>query len=137
MKLHFKVQSYQTNAVNDVVGCFAGQPMNSAMSYQIDPGAMKDDRKFWHDEEYQGFRNADLELSDTQLMENIQQIQSNQNLPVSRSLTEFTTVDKKERASLPKVPTIRPLCRRLVCTLMLKWRPEPGRPTATSKRFSR
>ena len=42
MKLKFKVQPYQTNAVNDVVDCFAGQPMTSGLTsgltYRIDPG---------------------------------------------------------------------------------------------------
>ena len=37
MKLKFKVQSYQTNAVNDVVDCFAGQPRTLSLSYRIDP----------------------------------------------------------------------------------------------------
>ena len=38
MKLKFKVQPYQTNAVNDVVDCFTGQPMTSGLTYRIDPG---------------------------------------------------------------------------------------------------
>ena len=38
MKLKFKVQPYQTIAVNDVVDCFAGQPMRSGLAYRIDPG---------------------------------------------------------------------------------------------------
>ena len=39
MKLKFKVQPYQTNAVNDVVDCFEGQPMSSGLTYRIDPGS--------------------------------------------------------------------------------------------------
>lgn len=38
MKLKFKVQPYQTNAVESVVDCFAGQPMTSGLTYRIDPG---------------------------------------------------------------------------------------------------
>ena len=35
MKLKFKVQPYQTNAVNDVVDCFAGQPMSTGLSLSL------------------------------------------------------------------------------------------------------
>lgn len=38
MKLKFKVQPYQTNAVESVVDCFAGQPFSTGTTYRIDPG---------------------------------------------------------------------------------------------------
>jgi type III restriction enzyme len=38
MKLKFKVQPYQTNVVDAVVACCAGRPMNSGLTYRIDPG---------------------------------------------------------------------------------------------------
>ena len=40
MKLKFKIQAYQTAAVQAVVDCFKGQPPSSsdAISYRIDPG---------------------------------------------------------------------------------------------------
>jgi len=38
MKLKFKVQAFQTNAVDSVVDCFAGQPRSEGISYRIDPG---------------------------------------------------------------------------------------------------
>ena len=43
MKLKFKMQSYQTAAVQAVVECFKGQPTASveAISYRIDPGTAK------------------------------------------------------------------------------------------------
>ena len=41
MKLRFKVQPYQTNAVIDVVDCFAGQPMTAGLSYRITPAARR------------------------------------------------------------------------------------------------
>ena len=39
MKLKFKIQAYQTAAVQAVVDCFKGQPPASseAISYRIDP----------------------------------------------------------------------------------------------------
>jgi hypothetical protein len=41
MKLKFKVQPYQTNAVDSVVDCFAGQVNTSGIAYRIDPGVNK------------------------------------------------------------------------------------------------
>ena len=91
MKLKFKVQSYQTDAVNDVIDCFVGQLMASALTYRIDPGIVKKGQQIRHDAEYEGFKNADLELTEVQIMRNIQKVQQRRNLPVSHSLTEFTT----------------------------------------------
>lgn len=90
MKLRFKVQSYQTNAVNDVVDCFAGQPMNSGMAYRIDPG-VKDQVSLFEE----GFKNAELALTEAQILENIQKVQRRQNLPVSQKITDFTSLDNR------------------------------------------
>lgn len=90
MKLKFKVQPYQTNAVNDVVDCFAGQPMTSGLTYRIDPGRKAQSSAF-----EEGFKNADLALTDAQILENIQNVQRRQNLPVSQSLTNFTTFNAR------------------------------------------
>ena len=38
MRLKFKVQAYQTHAVEAVVNCFVGQPKQSPARYQLDPG---------------------------------------------------------------------------------------------------
>ena len=38
MKIQFKVQEYQTEAVNAVVDCFAGQPYADGVKYRVDPG---------------------------------------------------------------------------------------------------
>ena len=95
MKLKFKVQPYQTNAVNDVVDCFAGQPMTSRLTYRIDPGVIKEGQQFRTEAEYEGFKNGDLALTGAQILDNIQTIQRRQSLPVSQSLTEFTTFDNK------------------------------------------
>ncbi len=97
MKLKFKVQPYQTNAVNDVVDCFAGQPMTSMLSYRIDPGRAAQASAF-----EEGFKNADIALSEAQILENIQKVQRRQNLGASPSLTDFTTFNAKgERVAAP------------------------------------
>ncbi|RME57212.1 restriction endonuclease subunit R, partial [Candidatus Parcubacteria bacterium] len=90
MKLKFKVQPYQTNAVESVVDCFEGQPMAAPLTYRIDPGSTAQTSAF-----EEGFKNADLMLSEPQILENIQKVQRRQNLPVSQSLTEFTTFNAR------------------------------------------
>lgn len=88
MKLKFKTQAYQTAAVKAVVDCFAGQPPASpdAMSYRIDPGTARQGVAdlFGGD----GFKNADLVLSDSALLANIQGVQRAQNLPLSDGLVK-------------------------------------------------
>lgn len=88
MKLKFKVQPYQTVAVESVVDCFAGQPNNSGVTYRIDPGVAKD--KFgnagWDMSDQDGFKNAELAITESQLLQNIHGVQSRQNLPVSEAL---------------------------------------------------
>ncbi len=54
MKLKFKVQPYQTNAVMDVVDCFDGQPMRGGPVYRIDPGVTAQASAF-----EEGFKNAE------------------------------------------------------------------------------
>lgn len=91
MKIKFKSQPYQTAAVEAVVDCFAGQPNASAQTYRIDPGRGAQARM---DED--GFRNADLMLTEAQVLANIQKVQKNQNLPQSASLVSY--VDDKGKA---------------------------------------
>ena len=80
MKFKFKVQPYQTNAVDSVVDCFAGQVSSQHNTYTIDPG------KASMPLEFTGFKNADILLSDSQLKENIREVQQRQNLPISEVL---------------------------------------------------
>ncbi len=42
MKLKFKKQAYQTNAVEAVADCFLGQPKFTGIDYTIDPGHLQD-----------------------------------------------------------------------------------------------
>lgn len=88
MKLKFKNQAYQTAAVQAVVDCFKGQPPASseAISYRIDPGKAKAKTDSLFSDA--GFKNADLVLPDAVLLDNIQQVQRQQNLPVSDALVK-------------------------------------------------
>jgi len=85
MKLKFKTQAYQTAAVQAVLDCFKGQPPASseAISYRIDPG--KGTENLFTEA---GFKNAELLLSETTLLDNIQQVQRQQNLPISNALAK-------------------------------------------------
>ena len=91
MKLKFKVQPYQTNAVESVVDCFAGQVNASGIAYRIDPGVNKKllaqgPTLPGMDIEQTGFKNVDIQLTDAQLLTNIHAVQRRQNLPLSDKL---------------------------------------------------
>lgn len=89
MKLKFKKQEYQTRAVDAVVDCFAGQPCLSGINYRIDPGREKKNAQGVYQTKLiddEGFRNAEIKLSEAQLLKNIQEVQRGQNLPLSVSL---------------------------------------------------
>lgn len=81
MKLKFKVQPFQTHAVNAVVDCFAGQPMSNGITYRIDPGRKAQTSAF-----EEGFKNADLALTEIGVLANINDVQRRQNLPISEKL---------------------------------------------------
>src|ERR1700722_17281945 len=88
MKLKFKKQAYQTAAVEAVIHCFAGQPLNTSLSYRIDPGRARQTQQptFAAMEELGGFKNAEIALPLPKVLENIQAVQRQQNLPVSQTL---------------------------------------------------
>ena len=88
MKIKFKSQPYQTAAVEAVVDCFEGQPNTANQGYRIDPGVRAQMRADEND-----FPNADIALSQPQILENIRKVQRRQNLPLSENLTTF--VDEK------------------------------------------
>ena len=93
MKLKFKVQPHQTLAVNAVVDCFAGQPMATGLSHRTDASFLQPEGQPPLESDHEGYRNASLVLSEIQILENIQKLQRYQNLPVSQSLTDFTTTN--------------------------------------------
>lgn len=86
MRLKFKKQQYQTNAVEAVVNCFAGQPQSTGIEYRVDPGVGKklDDQDLF--ENGLGFKNHDMRLDSAQMLKNIQAVQHHQNLPLSDAL---------------------------------------------------
>lgn len=96
MKLQFKHQQYQTDAVDAVVDCFAGQPRSDGISYRLDPGVRRQQRTG----DDSGFRNAEIALSDRELLGNIQAVQLDprRNLPQSNKL--------EHSAAAPSAPNL-------------------------------
>ena len=85
MKFKFKIQQYQTDAVEQTVNVFAGQPSKTNAQYRRDLGKRKGQITF--EEEYVGWRNNDVELQGHQLLANIQQQQAIGNIPKSTKLS--------------------------------------------------
>lgn len=98
MKFNFKIQQYQTDAVDAVVNVFNGQSFHDRNSYIRDLGKMNpsDYQMAWDltQEEIElydpandaGYKNEEVELSDEQLLSNIHILQSQNNIKLSPSL---------------------------------------------------
>ena len=84
MKFKFKIQQYQTEAVENTVAVFAGQPSHRPMAYRIDPGA----RQELISEYETGFCNHRVELSRDTLLKNIREIQNRYDIVPSEKLAD-------------------------------------------------
>ena len=94
MKLQFKKQAYQSAAVDAVVECFAGQTPSKPVSYRYDPGLFPTSSQREFAEFDTAFRNAEID-SVLPLLENVQTIQRQQNLPESTAIDRYTVRDRK------------------------------------------
>ena len=94
MKFNFKIQQYQTDAVDAVVRVFNGQPHYERTTYIRDLGKSQTNQQIrlavTEDEidlvEDTGYKNEAIELTDDQLLENIRAIQNENNIKVSDKL---------------------------------------------------
>lgn len=109
MKFRFKIQQYQTDAVNAIADVFKGQPYQAYAKYTMDMGAqpkqptaqmdmfggVKGGMRLYNDDEFDvGFANPRIELSSDALLTNIKNIQSLSNINESRTLSHiFGAVD--------------------------------------------
>lgn len=84
MKLQFKVQQYQTEAVDAVVNVFAGQPYADGVKYRIDPGKGSSTTLL----EDAGLRNAEIALTPPQLLANLHAVQRARGLTLSTDLKD-------------------------------------------------
>ena len=94
MKFNFKIQQYQTDAVDAVVKVFNGQGFHDKINYIRDLGNTEqnlssqvsfDENEIMGDT---GYKNELVELSDEQLLQNIQNLQSQNNIKLSPSLVK-------------------------------------------------
>lgn len=99
MKFNFKIQQYQTDAVDSITAVFEGQPNFTLSKYRRDMGKVETDKSqpgLWNDEpDDVGFKNEGITLSDGQLLDNIQKIQQKNNIIQSGDL-----IHDKGRVSL-------------------------------------
>lgn len=97
MKFNFKIQQYQTDAVDAVIKVFNGQGYHGKTSYIRDLGTLQkpqniqttlsdDEKEDIFDET--GFKNEMLCLSNEQLLNNIRSIQSQNNIKLSTELVK-------------------------------------------------
>lgn len=91
MKLQFKIQQYQTDAVESTVDIFNGQPNQGLLEYKMDQGKVyvidngkRIEQKGMGFSEYDtGYKNGDIVLSEEELLKNIHQIQTQNNIHLS------------------------------------------------------
>ena len=85
MKFRFKIQQYQTDAVDNTVAVFRGQPSHTMVGYRIDQGR-RTQQQIGFDE--MGFRNHRIELDNKALLKNINSIQNQYDITPSASLSK-------------------------------------------------
>jgi type III restriction enzyme len=73
MKLKFKKQQYQSDAVDAVADCFLRQQPVAMQTYRIDPGkqAVKKGHIDYKDGAEIGFRNSKIVIPESTILENI------------------------------------------------------------------
>jgi type III restriction enzyme len=96
MEFKFKIQPFQTDAVESIVRVFSGQPKQDRIGYRRDIGmydmpfvpqmAMFQDQD--EDDDDTGYRNAAIGLDDARLLSNIREIQTESNIKLSPSLVK-------------------------------------------------
>lgn len=86
MKFNFKIQQYQTDAVESTVDIFAGQPSRDGFQYRRDLGK-EAAGMLLTEADYAGYRNADIELTDQQLLANVRGMQRIWSIPESKNLS--------------------------------------------------
>lgn len=99
MRFNFKIQQYQTDAVEAVVSVFNGQRFHDKISYIRDRGnsqkenqlsfdLSQDEMEIYDDGSDTGYKNELLELSDEQILQNIHTLQTKNNIKLSPALVK-------------------------------------------------
>lgn len=95
MKLQYKNQQFQLDAVNAVTAVFEGQPKQSGLSYMMDMGA---NPNIALDVANTGFKNEDIALADEELLRNIKAIQKENGILSDNKLVKMA-IGGKDKAT--------------------------------------
>ena len=87
MKFKFKIQQYQTDAVENTVAVFRGQPSHTLSTYRRDLGTYQNQRIIYKEEEA-GYGNHRLELDKQTILRNIRSIQNLYDIAPSETLAK-------------------------------------------------
>ena len=87
MKFKFKIQQYQTDAVENTVAVFRGQPSYTLSAYRRDLGTYQNQRITYKEEET-GYGNHRLELDKQTILRNIRSIQNLYDIAPSETLAK-------------------------------------------------
>lgn len=87
MKFKFKIQQYQTDAVENTVAVFRGQPSYTLSTYRRDLGTYQNQRIIYKEEEA-GYGNHRLELDKQTILRNIRSIQNLYDIVPSETLSK-------------------------------------------------
>ncbi len=95
MKLRFKIQKYQTDAVESTVGVFKGQPNLGLTQYKrgktfrsVKSKHNEQNEGMLDNEEGNGYKNGAIELSEQQLLNNIHYTQAANNIHLSSEVVK-------------------------------------------------
>lgn len=100
MKFNFKIQQYQTDAVDAVVSIFSGQGYHTGTAYRRDVGmapvepqqmqlsAVDEFGEKLDELDDTGYKNELVQLTDEQLLTNIRQIQQDNNIKLDDALVK-------------------------------------------------
>lgn len=98
MKFNFKIQQYQTDAVDAVIKVFNGQRYSDSLNYIKDTGNYKASHQIEYldinndiipdSADIIGYKNESIKLDDDVLLNNINQIQSENNIKLSSELVK-------------------------------------------------
>ena len=88
MKFKFKIQQYQTDAVERTVEVFAGQPTMDNLTYRRDLGKQSANRQtsIYDADIETGYRNSEVQLTSKELLANIRKAQVQGDIKLSDSL---------------------------------------------------
>ena len=88
MKFKFKIQQYQTDAVERTVEVFEGQPSMDSLTYRRDLGKRSAQTSILDDEIETGYRNSEIQLLPKEILANIRKVQAAGDIIQSSSLAD-------------------------------------------------